>query len=532
VTTLSYEDLVAAATVGLGHSRLRVTGLPGPAASHAGVLDPGDPAAALLDAAALMTTARRAGVRPAVAQAPTGPVPADTRPELSARAADLLGRARGSDPALLADLLTLAARNGYRAPAPLLPALLDAAVKDYTLRPPVAAVLGARGRWLARHRLGWRRVADMEDPGPAIPAASGDPRVWETGNREERRSYLAGLRRRDLGAARDLLAAGWSRESGDDRTDLIAVLAHGLSAGDEDFLEQALDDRKEAVRAGARRLLAKLPGSALNRRAADRAAPLLRLKQRGEQCWLTASLPAGADEAAIRDGIMAMPPPHRLAGAWLPAQVMPWLLIQMIAAAPLAGWVSQFGLDARQIVSLPFPGGLGAEVLTGWRIAAISQASAEWAETLLAVGQPRLPSNRPPMRCPDERELAALLPPEARMARVAAMLSDVTSAPAGIAEIAGFPRPWSGPLADAVIALLRQVIATASGRVPAVTVLQWPEQLASAAGRGLPVAGRADFAAALEQLAAAAHCPQSWSLALRRAVDTIALRRAFLEEIR
>src|SRR5215472_6495980 len=126
---MSYADLVAAATVGLARRPVLVTGLAGPAAAHAGVLDRDDPAAAVLDAAALLVSARRAGVLPmegVTRPAPAGP---DTAPELPAPATRALAMAWGADPAMLADLLTVAAGRGYRAPAPLLPALLDAAVK-------------------------------------------------------------------------------------------------------------------------------------------------------------------------------------------------------------------------------------------------------------------------------------------------------------------------------------------------------------------------------------------------------------------
>jgi hypothetical protein len=71
MTGLTYEDLVAAATVGLSHRPLQITALSGAADEHAGLLDPGDQAAALLDAAALLVAARRAGVRPALACWPT-----------------------------------------------------------------------------------------------------------------------------------------------------------------------------------------------------------------------------------------------------------------------------------------------------------------------------------------------------------------------------------------------------------------------------------------------------------------------------
>ena len=71
----SFDDLVTAATLGLSRKPFAVTELDGPAAAVAGVLDTSDPATALLDAAALMTVARRAGFRPepGVAGSPASP---------------------------------------------------------------------------------------------------------------------------------------------------------------------------------------------------------------------------------------------------------------------------------------------------------------------------------------------------------------------------------------------------------------------------------------------------------------------------
>jgi hypothetical protein len=169
-TTVSFDDLVTAATVGVARKPLPL---------------PGDPAGALLDAAARETVARRAGYQPLRGVAAAA-APAETAPALSARAARALREACGwkpdrgfpADSALLPDLLTAAAGAGYVAPALLLPDLLDAAVRRGTgpratghrgtLRPAVVSVLGARGRWLARQRPDWAQVG--EEP-PAAGAA-------------------------------------------------------------------------------------------------------------------------------------------------------------------------------------------------------------------------------------------------------------------------------------------------------------------------------------------------------------------------
>jgi hypothetical protein len=528
---VTYDDLVTAATVGLSHSPLQVTALAGVAAEHAAVLDSADQAGALLDAAALLTAARRAGVLPVAGITPLPAAAADAAAELPAGAARLL---RGGSPELLADLLAEAASGGYRAPAPLLPALLDAAAKDSSLRPAVAAMLGARGRWLAQHRPDWQRVADEGAPdatargaaaGPGAPDVSGDPEAWETGSRGERRACLAALRDRDPAAARDLLAAGWGGETGNDREDFLTVLARGLSHADEEFLEHALDDRKESVRVAARRLLARLPDSAFSRRAAERAAPLLRLEHRGKAQHLVATQPDHADPAAIRDGI-TVHSPARVIGTG------PWLLTQMIAAAPLASWVTGLGLEPGRLASLPIAGGLRLEVHAGWRLAAISEASAEWADALLAATEPGQAGERPQQAWPREFELAAVLPAAVRAARAAAIVAEATATPHVAAEIAACPRPWPEFLADAVAGALRRIVASAARSESLAYRYGSPVELASAAGHGVPVTAGTDYAAVLAQLASTENCPQYWSSALRRAADTIAVRRAFHEEIR
>jgi len=190
--------------------------------------------------------------------------------------------------------------------------------------------------------------------------------VWQTGSRAERHAYLAMLRDRDRPAARDLLTASWPEETGDDRANLLGVLAEGLGPADEEFLERALDDAKAAVRTGAQVLLARLPGSAFGRRAAERAVPLLRVERRGPRQQLVASLPGGMDKPAIRDGIATAPPSPTIGAR-------AWLLTQLIAAAPLAEWAGGTGMEPSQLVSLPVTGVLAVDVHAGWRLAAIRQ---------------------------------------------------------------------------------------------------------------------------------------------------------------
>jgi hypothetical protein len=496
-------DLVDAATVGLTRRPLQAVsgagaeggaGLPlgGVAGRYSGVLDGQDPAGTVLDAAALVSAGQRAGVL--VAEGVRGPAAADpdTGPELPRRAAGVVRRAMGAEPGVLADLLAEAGRRGYRAPAPMLPGLLDLAGRDVSLRAAVAGVLGSRGRWLARYRPDWRRVAEAGVAGAAWVAD--DPAVWETGRRDERRGYLAQLRARDAAAARELLAAGWDRETGDDRAGLLEVLAGGLGPDDEEFLDAALADRKGAVRDEAARLLARLNGSAFSRRAADRAAALLRVERHALRRRLVAGRPA--------EGTLG----------------------QVVGVAPLVTWEERFGLGAEQIVGLPVEGAAAAEVqaAAGNFGAAGSGRAAGWRD---------LAQWRRPAGWPEDAELAAVLAPEARASRGAALLAELAAGRvslagavggAAITEVAGYPGPWPGELARAVLGVLRRGLAAGPGR--------WSGPLLAAAARNLPVTGPHDYAAALTELAD--QCPPIWSAPLRRTAGAVAARRTFLEEIR
>jgi hypothetical protein len=548
VVSLSFDDLVTAATVGVSRKPLPITDLDGPAAVHVSVLDGGDPAASLLDAAALVTVAQRAGFRPArTGTARSRAAGDDSAPELpprAERALRLMGRAHlapgfaAGDSELLADLLTAASDAGYVASAPLLPDLLDAAVRTTALRPAVAAVLGVRGRWLAAHRPDWQRITEAVPPvatgipapaaaaggaaaPPSVAVSPGDPEVWRTGSRGARHAYLAAERQRDPTAGRELLAADWAHVSGDERAALLAVLVRTVSAGDEEFLEAALDDRAAAVRAVARRLLTLLPGSRFSQRATERARAVLRLEQHGSRRALVASVPGAPDAAAVRDGIDARrPSPSIGPGAWL--------LVQIIAAVPLASWTGLFGLEPSDIVELPVEAGRGMDVHAGWRLAAVDQRDSHWAEVLLAVGDPD-DGNRPPAAWPADQRLAATLPPHRRAARAAARLAstNLNAGPAviqqAIAEVDGGPVPWPAPLADAVLTVL-------SRAAPLTVLPRLPRALLDMAARGLPAAAVRDYAAELTRLADT--YPQTWSPLLRKTVETILLRRAFLEEIR
>ncbi|MFG3284994.1 DUF5691 domain-containing protein [Streptomyces sp. NPDC048111] len=355
----------------------------------------------LLDAAAAQTLRRRAGLVPATAGVRPPDAPPDCRPLppeaarrrlamlLADRSAPAHARGRrGSAPdlgELLPQWLALANERGLRAPAELLPTLLDAARARTDLRPQALAFAGPRGLWLARLNPEWRfalRDASGNASLPDLEDTEAVQLLWEEGLFAERVALLAAVRARDADAGRALLATTWTTERAEDRLMFLDSLRAGLSGADEEFLEGALGDRSRNVRATAAELLSALPGSALAGRMARRAASCVAPDRTGGAALIAVEAPHECDAAMQRDGVAVRPPNGRGERSW-------WLG-QLVESAPLDTWVRRFpGRSVQEIVALPVSDGWGEELHAAWCRAAVRQRDAAWSRALL--GAPSAP---------------------------------------------------------------------------------------------------------------------------------------------
>ncbi|MGY5034967.1 DUF5691 domain-containing protein [Streptomyces sp. 900116325] len=447
-TTTAWEELVTSALLGTDRRPLPAGAGPGPIT--------------LLDEAALHTVRRRAGLRPATAAARPGTAPADPRPPLPPaarrRLAQLLadrsapsggGGRRGTAPdltELIPQWLAAADRRGFRAPASLLPPLLDAARARTDLRPQALAFAGPRGLWLAGLNPEWK-FALRGSPGssllPDVTDADAVHRLWEEGLFAERVALLGAVRAHDPGGALALLTSTWSAERAEDRLMFLDSLRAGLSAADESFLEQALSDRSRNVRATAAELLSALPESALAGRMAARASSCVNPDLTAGAAAVAVEAPHECDAAMQRDGVVAVPPSGRGERSW-------WLG-QLVEATPLSVWPTRFGgRTAQEIVALPVADGWGEELRAAWCRAAVRQRDPEWARALLgAASLP--PSNAPGTASLAERsKLLATLPGAER----AAWVADFVAAH-GLSEafqlLGVCPVPWAAPLGRSVV---------------------------------------------------------------------------------
>ncbi|MGW0648518.1 DUF5691 domain-containing protein [Streptomyces umbrinus] len=460
-----WEELVTAAL--LGTARRTPSGIP------AGREAP----TALLDAAAVETVRRRAGMRPGRSAARVEPAAADPRPLLPPAAARRLamlladrpgtggggGGRRGSAPdlmELLPQWLATANRRGFAPRPEALPALLDAARGRTDLRPAVLTFAGPRALWLARLNADWRfALRSTPGGGAALPGPEEPDRIrelWEEGLFAERVALLSGIRARDATAARELLATTWATERAEDRLMFLDSLRTGLHAADEPFLERALADRSRNVRATAAELLSALPGSALAGRMAERAQSCVAVDHTQGTPTIAVEAPHECDPGMERDGVVPKAPAGRGERSW-------WLG-QLVEAAPLGTWSRRLGgRTPEEIVALPVADDWQGELHAAWCRAAVRQRDPSWSRALLGV--PAAPEAGGPgaVSLAERAKLLGTLGAAERADWVAGFIA-VHGLSEAFQLLGVCTVPWSGPLGRAVVDALN--IARDAGSYP------------------------------------------------------------------
>ncbi|WP_198347703.1 SWIM zinc finger family protein [Nocardia terrae] len=397
----------------------------------------GDSAAVLLESIALQDCFARGGV--VTTSAERGEVAADDgRPLLPVAAGARLIDMLADNSPFLDEWFALVGPRNFRAPDGSVSVLLDRAKALASHRESLLRLAGARGRWLAAQHPGWKSL---------VRAAAEDESVWSHGRAAERRGWLTQLRHRDPAAARAALAGSWAQESGPGKAELLAVLADGLSIGDEALLEAALDDRRAEVRRLAADLLGRLPDSAFAARMARRAAAWLSFGPRPVRPQLVTTGPGVLDDAARRDGVGDAfgYTAYRADGA--PDLATEWLH-RVVAGTPLSHWERILG-SPEEAVRVSMSESVRGPMFAGWTDAALAQRNSEWAAALFGVmsGADARDADSEKLR-----ELFALQPETAQIRHLRGLDSS------WLAEIESLlramPHPWPGPMAEHVLRLL------------------------------------------------------------------------------
>jgi hypothetical protein len=395
-----WKDYVTAALLGAGKT-------PPPALPEA--LTPVQGAVAgLEDEAKFLTQAgalalwRRAGWKPPQDDSTLNVAEAETtRPIGRASIGHLRAMLSGRHANVLPEWLDETAHRGWHVAPEYLPALLDRARQDRSLRSRVLAAGGRRAAWLAAQNAAWA-FASVESP-----------ELWETGNRDQRVAILRGVRATAPAVARARLEAVWAAEPADTRSLFLTELLNQLSDEDAPFLEKVLDDRSKEVRKVAVEALARLPASPFVERMTARVTPLLRFTKGGllSRTTFEVNLPPEPDVAATRDGLdpKALGQQKKLGDRAV-------LLMLILAAVPLRHWTETFQQPPAALLKAAEKNEFAQALATGWAWAAIRQRDSAWAQALLDGPVEPLTEFLPSL------SLVALLPEPARADRLAAML--------------------------------------------------------------------------------------------------------------
>jgi hypothetical protein len=155
-----------------------------------------------------------------------------------------------------------------------------------------------------------------------------------------------------------------------------------LSAKDEEFLMQALRDKRKEVRRAAAGLLVRIPESAFSKTVLARGLEALRfvpgtegrLLKRAEPARIEVTLPGEQDHTLSAHGIDTKPPKGIGEKAWF--------IIQLTELLPLNAWTDAWKAAVPEIIAAALAGDWGANLLEGWTRAAIAQKNSEWAAAI------------------------------------------------------------------------------------------------------------------------------------------------------
>ncbi len=346
-------------------------------------IDTSNPESALLSASATLSQYKKVGQQLASRLEPKlEPAETETLPALSQAQHSLLLECLNDRTEQFSEYLELAAKAKLRAPFELLDQLIRKTSADSSLRERVLPVLGARGLWLAKHL----------EYGAWVSGSSLDENVWELGLPAQRRNYLFALRGSDPQLALQKLEAVWKQEPAKIRSDLIATLEVNLSMTDENFLENALDDKGKDVRETAAKLLSKLPNSRLMERMKARVTPLLQFTpegkpgllglKKGTPAKLEVILPESCDKAMQRDGIELKPP------SWQKIGEKAYWLQQMLEITPLEFWEKTLTATSLELVAATNKHEYQKLILEAWRSSLKHyRYNLAWADALKQSGK-------------------------------------------------------------------------------------------------------------------------------------------------
>ena len=441
----TWDDILATAVVGTDQREFKPATREDDLGRLLAQVDDKDREGFLLTAASVVALYRTAGIAP----------PADTQPADEVCAPDEMSRAgvrsgqhlwamlNGTFSELLPEWLTAMKKAGKRVPEEYLAPLLIYSANELTLHSMVADVLGQRGQWLAAQRPDWHYALQRDDK-----------EVWETGSREQRLLLLDHLRSADPTKARELIVTTWSQESAKDRVVFLEKLSTGVSSADEEFLNEALQDRSVEVRRAARTLLARLPNSDFSRRLQQLANQLLSFKKPLiGKARIEVAMPEDPIAWLKENGIEIDSPPKNATQSVGPKA---WSLKELVSLIPVTHWSELWQKPPLEIIRAGDESEWRESFILGFLNAAHRDRDPDWLEALVKF-------TSTDQEQPQLIELAAFLP----AARLEALILQALKSERG-ELVDGHPafrllkvnrNAWSDQLSRAVVNSIKKRIA-------------------------------------------------------------------------
>lgn len=366
--------------------------------------------------------------------------PAEEKVACSSRAAQQIATfLQGKHDVLFSEALERLQRVQQRLPHELLPQALAYGIRHKQLRTALLPVLGERGRWLAQFspEWSWATAIDTAFMHKTLPEIE---TLWQEGTVQQRAEILRYVRSIQPDTAREWIASTWKQEKAETRACFLSSLQVNLSEKDEEFLEQALNDRGKSVCAQAIQLLAAIPTSAFNQRMRERADTLLQYTDGS----LHVTVQNKFDPSWRRDGITQDNKQKNLTSE---------AFLQIISRVSPTHWEERFAASPARLIEAASASeqksdGWMEVVAKGWTIAAHTYNTTIWFEPLL---------NWWPKHAPEDSdeyiELFKHLPQDRAEQHV---LSNLFLGTAWVEELIALPQPWSSSFSSACLRTLQQ----------------------------------------------------------------------------
>lgn len=221
----------------------------------------------------------------------------------------------------------------------VLPAVLEKAQKDVSLRAVVIECSGNRGTWLSKMNPVWNWFSILPDE-----------ELWQTGNPAQRAEVLKRLRQNEPAKALEWLQQTWEQENTAGKLELLKALKINSNAGDLTWLESLLNEKGQKVKDEALTLLKSIPGSSVIKQYEDLLRQSVMLKKEKALLGLTTKtsiqikLPAVVDESIYKSGI------EKLSGPKSTVTDENYVIYQLISSVPPTFWEMQFDVTPVQVV--------------------------------------------------------------------------------------------------------------------------------------------------------------------------------------